>query len=114
MNATLERLATDNVRLSVRGIHLDVDAPAKALTPQLTAWLRSHKAELVEAVQLAGPCDRCGCESYVDSTIHKGASVRRDCAACHRTWGFPQWASTPAKTAEHLQTSSSPLNSAAG
>lgn len=36
-------------------------------------------------------CDRCGGESYRDVVIHDGASRRRDCGRCGRTWGFPVW-----------------------
>ena len=36
-------------------------------------------------------CDRCDCTEYRDVPIHGGRSIRRDCAACGRTAGFPQW-----------------------
>jgi hypothetical protein len=36
-------------------------------------------------------CDRCGSTRFVDTPIHEGRSTRRDCALCHRTWGFPRW-----------------------
>ena len=36
-------------------------------------------------------CGRCGSTETVDSTIHDGASVRRDCAACGRFWKFTLW-----------------------
>lgn len=36
-------------------------------------------------------CDRCGSAEFIEVAIHGGASVRRDCARCRRTWGFPVW-----------------------
>ncbi|QDV77055.1 hypothetical protein [Botrimarina mediterranea] len=40
----------------------------------------------------AGPrCDRCGGVEFVEVPTHGGASVRRDCGRCGRTWGFPVW-----------------------
>lgn len=36
-------------------------------------------------------CDRCGSVEFVEVAIHGGASLRRDCARCRRTWGFPAW-----------------------
>ena len=36
-------------------------------------------------------CDRCGSTETVDSTIHGGASIRRDCAACGRFRKFTLW-----------------------
>jgi hypothetical protein len=36
-------------------------------------------------------CDRCGFDRFVDVPIHNGQSVRRDCARCKRTLGFPVW-----------------------
>jgi hypothetical protein len=36
-------------------------------------------------------CDRCGFDKYVDTPIHNGQWVRRDCARCKRTIGFPVW-----------------------
>lgn len=39
-----------------------------------------------------GPrCDRCGATEFVEVSTHGGASVRRDCGRCGRTWGFPVW-----------------------
>lgn len=36
-------------------------------------------------------CTRCGSREFVDVQIHKGASVRRDCARCKRFIDFPVW-----------------------
>jgi hypothetical protein len=36
-------------------------------------------------------CDRCGSTDYVDTPIHAGNSLRRDCARCGRFVGWPVW-----------------------
>ncbi len=36
-------------------------------------------------------CDRCGFDKFIDAVIHNGQSVRRDCARCRTTMGFPIW-----------------------
>ena len=36
-------------------------------------------------------CDSCRSTDYLDVDIHSGQSVRRDCAQCNRTLGFPKW-----------------------
>jgi hypothetical protein len=36
-------------------------------------------------------CQRCGSPAFVDTRIHGGRSVRRDCDRCGITWGFPVW-----------------------
>lgn len=47
-------------------------------------------------VDSTGPrCDRCGSIEFVEVPIHEGDSVRRDCARCRRTWGFPVWYGRP-------------------
>jgi hypothetical protein len=43
-------------------------------------------------------CDRCGFGKFIDSPIHDGQSVRRDCARCKTTLGFPVWYGRPAPT----------------
>ena len=44
------------------------------------------------AIDATGPrCDKCGCRDFIDTPIHGGQSVRRDCRHCHRTMGFPLW-----------------------
>lgn len=40
---------------------------------------------------VAPRCDRCGATEFAEVLIHEGASVRRDCGQCGRTWGFPVW-----------------------
>jgi hypothetical protein len=45
-----------------------------------------------QAEPCAGPrCDRCGATEFVEVSTHNGASIRRDCGRCGRTWGFPVW-----------------------
>lgn len=48
-------------------------------------------------------CDRCGAANFVDTSIHGGASTRRDCARCGLTMGFPVWYGQ-ATTLEQRQT----------
>lgn len=40
-------------------------------------------------------CERCGSDRVVDVRLnhapHNGRSVRRDCARCGKTLGFPEW-----------------------
>lgn len=38
-----------------------------------------------------GKCPRCGSRERKDFTIHGGQSIRRDCARCGHTLGFPVW-----------------------
>ena len=66
---------------------LVVRGPFSALTGELAEVLRIHKPELVRILR----CNRCGSTEFVDTPIHDGKSLRRDCAQCHRTLGFPVW-----------------------
>src|SRR5262245_42682433 len=36
-------------------------------------------------------CARCGSIDYVDTAIHDGQSVRRDCAKCRNFMCWPVW-----------------------
>lgn len=36
-------------------------------------------------------CERCGSMEYIETPIHEGKSIRRDCAKCDRFMGFPVW-----------------------
>jgi hypothetical protein len=36
-------------------------------------------------------CRRCFSTQFVDSKVHGGRSIRRDCAQCGLTAGFPMW-----------------------
>jgi len=40
-------------------------------------------------------CTDCGHPEYRDTKIHDGQSIRRDCARCGRTAGFPLWFGKP-------------------
>ncbi len=65
----------------------------------LVDWLANRSWSVWSAPQeeainsaSAGPCcDRCGGAEFVEVPVHGGASVRRDCGRCGRTWGFPLW-----------------------
>lgn len=92
----LAKLAAADVRLSVRGIRIALDAPNEALTPELIDSIKEHHAALREHLQLHGPCLRCGSEEHIDVPIHGGRSIRRDCARCHQTKGFSVWKPSPA------------------
>ena len=85
---------------------LTIDAPQEALTPDMVARLKAHKAELLAllrpapAVQpqpmpamkpTAKPVCRCGSTAWRDVPIHDGESVRRDCDNCGRFIEFPIW-----------------------
>lgn len=47
------------------------------------------------AAALVTTCRKCGGAEYVDHRLehapHNGTSVRRDCARCGWTMGFPTW-----------------------
>ena len=85
---------------------LTIDAPQAALTPDMMARLKTHKAELLAlfwpaaAIQAqpmpttkptTNPVCRCGGAALRDVPIHDGQSVRRDCARCGRFIEFPVW-----------------------
>jgi hypothetical protein len=96
----LAKLAAADVRLSLRGIRIVVDAPNEALTPDLIDSIKEHHAVLQEHLRLHGPCSRCCSEDYIDVPIHDGRSMRRDCACCHQTKGFSVWNPSPALPTE--------------
>jgi len=91
LEAVVAALEAADVRLSLRGVRLVIDAPQGVVTPDLAKAMRTHKAALVHAVRVAGPCGNCGSTRFIDTPIHEGRSVRRDCGDCGRTWGFPVW-----------------------
>lgn len=85
---------------------LTIDAPQAALTPDMVARLKTHKAELLALLRPAPavqyqplptmkptvkPICRCGSAAWRDVPIHNGQSVRRDCAGCGRFLDFPIW-----------------------
>jgi len=110
MTSAPSELADLLAECSVRGIRLGlagesgltVDAPQAALTPDLLARLKTHKAELLATLRppsppsenLAKPMTavcRCGSTTWRDVLIHGGQSVRRDCDRCRRFLDFPVW-----------------------
>lgn len=83
---------------------LTIDAPRSALTPEVLAWLKAHKTELLAqwpppaAFQpvltkkpAAKPVCRCGSTTWRDVPIHNGQSVQRECDHCGRFISFPVW-----------------------
>lgn len=75
---------------------LTIDAPHDALTSDLLARLRDHKAELLALLwpmppERPKPVCRCGSTTWRDVPVHRGQSVRRDCGRCERFLNFPVW-----------------------
>jgi hypothetical protein len=105
---TTAELLTD---LVVRGVEFQArDDKLRFRSPQPLAAadlenIRRHKAPLLALLRGEGivyqnraadlrpidECDRCGSTDHVDVSIHGGASLRRDCAFCHRFLGWPRW-----------------------
>jgi len=52
--------------------------------------------------KLPHDCPKCGGSQFVDSPIHDGESLRRDCAHCHRTAGFIFWHNEESAATEHV------------
>ena len=83
--------AEAGVALRVRGTTLVVDAPSGMLSRALLARLAAAKPEVIGAIRLIAPCERCGSTDVVDVAIHAGDSTRRDCRTCNATLGFTRW-----------------------
>jgi len=107
-------------RLSLVEGRLRVDVEVE-LDPAVWATLKAHRDELVADLAGDGPiwtdsspiwtdrvcprplalpagvdaCDRCGGTETRDQSIHRGRSVRRDCAACGRFRKFVVWNGDP-------------------
>jgi len=84
--------------LLAAGVSLRVDACKRlsmrvepgVLTDELVERVKAVKPLLVDLVRLSR-CERCGSTEFTDVPIHDGNSLRRDCAVCGRTAGFPKW-----------------------
>src|SRR5262245_50020746 len=76
---------------------LEIDAPQGALTPDLLARLKAHKAAILARLRperedesnpkrtpKKGAVCRCGATTWRDVPIHGGQSVRRECGSCGR------------------------------
>lgn len=92
-SALLAYMEGRGVCFSLRGIRLQVDAPCGVMTRDMLGALREAKAEVIYELRLREPCTRCGAGTAVDTPIHGGRSIRRDCAVCGLTKGFPAWSS---------------------
>jgi len=96
------------IRLALADGGLTIDAPEDALTPDLLARLKDHKADLLVMLRptpdlapatptCAAPARpakavcRCGSTTWRDVPIHGGQSVRRDCGRCGRFLDFSAW-----------------------
>lgn len=86
----LTDLRKENLSVEVRGIRV-VISPAGRITDQLAERIRNLRGPLAAAVRLIADCERCGSAEAIDVPVHDGHSVRRDCAACGATLGFPDW-----------------------
>ena len=88
------------IRLEAEGESL-LYSPRSALTPDLLARLKAHKADLLAMLRPAQTIDtptkparavcRCDSTTWRDVPIHGGQSVRRDCGRCGRFLDFPTW-----------------------
>jgi putative DNA primase/helicase len=59
---------------------------------------QQDRAQAVHAVQpvLTDGCPKCGHPETVDVPVRGGEAVRRDCARCGHTMGFPKWSTEAA------------------
>ena len=90
------------------GSRLQIDFPNSGLPPGLIDSLRCHKLQILALLAGASPASpspsalvqegtsahvicRCGSSEWIDTPIHNGQSLRRDCARCGRHIGFPWW-----------------------
>jgi hypothetical protein len=62
---------------------------------------------------LSEPCPRCGSFEFIDSPIHNGRSLRRDCRNCGRTHSFPRWYGRPTEAPRAAGPSAGPPGSVA-
>lgn len=115
LHSTVPKLLADCNALGIRLLaasdgELTIDAPHDALTPERLERMKVHKAELLTLMRLSPdaaiappvaildaparlttPVCRCGSSHYRDVPIHRGQSIRRDCARCGRFIDFPVW-----------------------
>lgn len=104
---TANEILTD---LECLGVSLRADgdnlhfAPSALVSFSMRQQLRERKPELLAALSESSapipafndPPDpnascRCGATTWIDATIHKGQSTRRDCARCGRFIAFVKW-----------------------
>lgn len=65
-----------------------IDPPSRVL-----GW-RSRPAKLLDPdrlLRVRTQCDLCGSSTFVETPIHNGESLRRDCSKCTRFLGWPMW-----------------------
>lgn len=86
----LADLQAQGFSVEVRGIRV-VISPACRITDQLAERIRKLRGPLASVVRLIANCERCGSDEVVDVPVHDGLSLRRDCATCGATLGFPNW-----------------------
>jgi len=93
MNASqfLKQALKCDIRLSVHGDKLDVDAPKDALTPDVIDFMRQHKPEIVEALTAHlqhGSCYQCGTDTECMLTRPDG-SWDWQCIPCFDRGAMP-------------------------
>lgn len=73
-------------------LNMPEHATARRLKPKMRQMMMSKYArvDLVDVVVCPSGC-RCGSQMFLDISIHKGKSIRRDCAECGRFRSFPVW-----------------------
>jgi hypothetical protein len=111
--STAKELLAQCAALGVRlipegGSGLQIDFPNSGLPPGLIDSLACHKLQILALLAGAVPASsspgsaaqagtsthvicRCGSSEWIDTPIHNGQSLRRDCARCGRHIGFPWW-----------------------
>jgi len=77
---------------------LDAQAPPEmtdvVALPREARGLCSPRLRPFDADQLRRVrtwCDRCGSRTFIETPIHAGKSLRRDCARCKYFLGWPTW-----------------------
>ena len=51
----------------------------------------AQQLDLNRLLHVRTQCDSCESSTYIETPVHAGASLRRDCALCNRFLGWPVW-----------------------
>jgi len=81
-------IGQDQEALSVGSRHPEKDCPVEAVSP---AEVEALEGRTQKAASASKPICPCGSTRYVDTPIHNGQSLRRNCLQCGRFLGFPVW-----------------------
>lgn len=52
---------------------------------------RAEHVDTSHLLRVRTQCDLCGASTFIDTPIHAGASLRRDCTLCNHFLGWPVW-----------------------